>query len=277
MKLPTIFRGRCRNDTVGLEADFEIVFKTNTQGAVGGQINISEPLAGTAVFSGIIEGSKICVASGGPEDRIRIAWSGIFVDNKISGGYVAYDERLLLKLAGINNVHRGSWACEQLTEISRNQSNDIESGPMPPPLPRNDRVAALSKIIAVLGGFRCKEMFVAPTIPSTKLNNALKQYAGNISADDALLLYDNTVFGSAKEGFILAPTKIVWLNSGGVPQSCEYSRIGEIATIPSSSIFKLAHVTFDNNFIEVNGASVIERNQLAALMALVLKGLKDLQ
>jgi hypothetical protein len=41
------------------------------------------------------------------------------------------------------------------------------------------------------------------TIPPKKFKNAIKSYAAEADGETALLQYDNTGFGSAKEGFVL--------------------------------------------------------------------------
>jgi hypothetical protein len=45
-------------------------------------------------------------------------------------------------------------------------------------------------------------------IPEKKLGNALKAYGGNVEKDRAVYLYDDTFFGSAKEGFLITDSSI---------------------------------------------------------------------
>jgi Flp pilus assembly protein TadD len=47
-------------------------------------------------------------------------------------------------------------------------------------------------------------LYVAPGIPKKKLDNAKEAYASKVKEANIIALYDNTLFGSAKEGFILA-------------------------------------------------------------------------
>ncbi|QIW15084.1 hypothetical protein A4G20_01290 [Pasteurellaceae bacterium RH1A] len=51
--------------------------------------------------------------------------------------------------------------------------------------------------------FENSSIYVYPNIPEKKLFNAIKTYAENIKPEDVVLLLDNTVFGSAKEGLII--------------------------------------------------------------------------
>ncbi|MDR2199567.1 MAG: zinc ribbon domain-containing protein [Deltaproteobacteria bacterium] len=48
-----------------------------------------------------------------------------------------------------------------------------------------------------------EEVYVFPTIPAQKLNNVIQTYAGDTHPAEVLLLVDDTVFGSAKDGAIL--------------------------------------------------------------------------
>jgi len=47
------------------------------------------------------------------------------------------------------------------------------------------------------------DLHMAPAIPEKKLKNAIDAYAKTVDAERVLFLYDDTVFGSAKEGFLI--------------------------------------------------------------------------
>lgn len=51
-------------------------------------------------------------------------------------------------------------------------------------------------------------VFIYPNIPSKKLTNAIKSYAGDIMPDDVMVLLDDTLFGSASEGLIATKDKL---------------------------------------------------------------------
>lgn len=53
-----------------------------------------------------------------------------------------------------------------------------------------------------------KNVFVAPDIPEKKLNNVAKVYNLDESLNAVLAIYDNTVFGSAKDGIIFTGEKL---------------------------------------------------------------------
>jgi len=58
----------------------------------------------------------------------------------------------------------------------------------------------------------CSEntLHVAPDIPAKKLANAMAKYMPNVRETDVLLLYDNTVWGGAKDGMSLTSDTLYW-------------------------------------------------------------------
>jgi hypothetical protein len=86
---------------------------------------------------------------------------------------------------------------------------------------------ALEEIQKGLEGFTDKYLFVG-TIPSKKLKNAISTYATQVSPEDVLLLYDNTVFGSAKDGLSLTADAVYWRNDSGEPDRLPYAEIRKV-------------------------------------------------
>ena len=86
----------------------------------------------------------------------------------------------------------------------------------------------LEEIQKSLEGFTDKSLFVG-TIPPKKLHNAIKTYATKVAPEDVLLLYDDTVFGSAKDGFLLTAEGAYWRNDGGdEPERLRYAEIRKV-------------------------------------------------
>ena len=54
-----------------------------------------------------------------------------------------------------------------------------------------------------------KDIYIVPDIPEKKLNNALKSYGNDISYESVLALYDDTLFGSASDGFLFTGKKML--------------------------------------------------------------------
>ena len=59
---------------------------------------------------------------------------------------------------------------------------------------------------------------------SKKVKNAIKAYASNVKESEVIALYDDTVFGSAKEGFIMTTDRII-VRYSATTSNCMYSEI----------------------------------------------------
>lgn len=93
----------------------------------------------------------------------------------------------------------------------------------------NDSSNLLGEIQKTLDGFTDKCLFVGELIPAEKVSNAIKAYADQLSPKDVLLLYDNTVFGGAKQGLLLTADAVYWRNFMGTePGKTRYAEIQEV-------------------------------------------------
>jgi hypothetical protein len=81
-------------------------------------------------------------------------------------------------------------------------------------------IVTVNSISTLLKGFTHERVFVGDTIPLKKLDNAIKKYAPNVSPKNVYLLYDNTIFGSAKEGVLLTNDGVYWRGNGGIGHRC---------------------------------------------------------
>lgn len=70
-----------------------------------------------------------------------------------------------------------------------------------------------------------KGVFVKGNIPEKKLINAIQAYANGVSQENVLLLLDDTVFGSAKEGLLMTTDAIYGHQLGLKPVKVNYSNI----------------------------------------------------
>ena len=86
---------------------------------------------------------------------------------------------------------------------------------------------SLEEIQKSLEGFTDKYLFVG-TIPPRKVNNAIATYATQVSPEDVLLLYDSTVFGSAKDGLLLTAEAVYWRDGNGEPDRLRYTEIRKV-------------------------------------------------
>lgn len=52
-----------------------------------------------------------------------------------------------------------------------------------------------------------KNIFISPEIPEKKLNNAIKSFGCKDNHKAILAIYDNTIFGNAKDGIVFTGEK----------------------------------------------------------------------
>lgn len=81
-----------------------------------------------------------------------------------------------------------------------------------------------------------KNIFVAPGIPEKKLNNVAKAFnvADNLNA--VLAIYDNTVFGSAKDGIVFTGEKLVVKETFESPYDVFYNNIEAVEYIEDVTV-----------------------------------------
>jgi TIR domain-containing protein len=91
----------------------------------------------------------------------------------------------------------------------------------------------LEEIQKSLEGFTDNSVFVG-TVPSKKLKNAIATYASQVSPEDVLLLYDNTTFGSAKDGLLLTSDAVYWRNNDGERDQLHYAEIRKVDVLKYS-------------------------------------------
>ncbi|MBO6576622.1 MAG: hypothetical protein JJ896_13420 [Rhodothermales bacterium] len=69
-------------------------------------------------------------------------------------------------------------------------------------------------------------LYVAPHIPTDKLDNAIKDYAPDVQIPEVLALYDGTLLGSAKDGVVFCKERLVFQNTDlQAPQEIRYDDI----------------------------------------------------
>jgi hypothetical protein len=85
-----------------------------------------------------------------------------------------------------------------------------------------------------------EQMYYHPAIPSPKLLLAREVHAGHLGAEEMVaVLYDDTVFGSARDGFLITPRRLCWKNLLSTPESAEWE---EIAPAGVAAIGSTVHV-----------------------------------
>lgn len=103
-----------------------------------------------------------------------------------------------------------------------------------------------------------EQVYYHPAIPHLKLRNARAVHAAHLAADEPVaVLYDDTVFGSAKDGFLVTPRRLCWKNVVSEAMSIEWRLIAPEA------------VSAGGNLVHVLGGTVqlTARADLAAPVA----------
>lgn len=81
-----------------------------------------------------------------------------------------------------------------------------------------------------------KNVFVAPGIPEKKLNNVAKAFNVVDNLNTVLAIYDNTVFGSAKDGIVFTGEKLVIKEAFESPYDLFYSNIEAVEYIEDVTV-----------------------------------------
>jgi hypothetical protein len=84
-----------------------------------------------------------------------------------------------------------------------------------------------------------KRIYTAPNFPARKLSNVLKTYAEGVSVHDVLMLFDNTVLGGAKEGFLLTDEALYWNNMQGLFHTLKLTALDHVMCERSATVSEL--------------------------------------
>jgi len=113
-------------------------------------------------------------------------------------------------------------------------------------------------------------LYLRGAIPSDKLANAISAYAPRVSRKDVLLLFDNTVFGGAKDGLLLTCDAVYWHNISSKPGKISYTDIQNADFRESTGIFTAAKIAINQDQIDLNMG---DKNKLAEALANVIRHL----
>ena len=105
-------------------------------------------------------------------------------------------------------------------------------------------------ILHISKGIHNEKLFFFEQIPSDKLENARESYASFTSEEDVILLYDDTVFGSAKDGFLLTSRRLYQKNMTELSRAVKLSNIEDI-TIKHRMLSSLMSVHSDEGIINI--------------------------
>jgi|GEM_PF-2058125 len=86
-------------------------------------------------------------------------------------------------------------------------------------------------VMEVLAGFSDSRLFLAPSIPDDKLQKAVSAYGCGISPTSVLLLYDDTIWGGAREGVMLTTDSVCLHNIGEDPVRIRYADVKTVSHV----------------------------------------------
>jgi len=154
-------------------------------------------------------------------DQNSIQLCEIVFDNLRQQGYSGNSESNMRHVSGLSA--RGSAVATKYGECSNpDTSEGKQLLELPPPQPsvaqlpqtlpeqhtHSNRTAMMEILHKNFGGMT-NRFYFAPNIPTRKLSNTRTQYAFFLRpGDEILLLYDATVFGGAREGFVITDSGI---------------------------------------------------------------------
>lgn len=106
------------------------------------------------------------------------------------------------------------------------------------------------------------DLYLHPSIPAAKLAHASEVHAAHLSAEEVVaVLFDDTVFGSAEEGFLFTNQRLCWKNLSTDPKQLKYRDIAL-----DSITARESHVGVMDGALELTG-----RNELVGPVARLIR------
>lgn len=88
---------------------------------------------------------------------------------------------------------------------------------------------ALAEYLRSRNFFDCNRIHISPNIPLKKINNALDTFKLNFPAEEIIVMLDNTMMGSGKDGVLICNQGIVVRDSFDDPRFYPFSALNNIA------------------------------------------------
>ena len=119
-------------------------------------------------------------------------------------------------------------------------------------------------------------LFMFEHIPSNRLNNAIKSYASIIGSDETVIfLFDDTIFGSAKDGFMLTTKRLYYKNMAEAGDSVDISDILNM-TLKRSMLSPAIIVNTDLGDLVISIIKASDQNVLFSIIDQTVRFLKNL-
>ncbi|HLM02337.1 MAG TPA: toll/interleukin-1 receptor domain-containing protein, partial [Pyrinomonadaceae bacterium] len=128
-----------------------------------------------------------------------------------------------------------------------------------------------SVISRIKGDFTDGYLFLKGAIPEGKLNNAIISYARVVKGENVLLLYDNTAFGSAKDGLLITSHAVYWRNN--IFEGGGSALFSQIKTVSFSLGTFSSDINVNGHFIKVGMSN--DHKQLAITLTDIILNLSQ--
>ena len=140
----------------------------------------------------------------------------------------------------------------------------------PPPRAPAGQSWALDIVVQSMNGLTDAPGFFCQNIPEIKLKNAIDSYAQNVAPKEVLLLYDDTLFGGAKDGLLLTDDAVHWRNLGDSAERVRYCEVKNVKFIYGILVAEIE--INDTKKIHITGP---RKNEIAKAIARMIQRLID--
>lgn len=113
-----------------------------------------------------------------------------------------------------------------------------------------------------IGAISTKNITVAPNIPEKKINNSVKSFGYSGSVGNVIALYDNTLFGSGKDGLLFTGEQVIYRASFSDPISIQYADIASAEYVETVSGEKKDKITVSVLVAKKDGSKVAIENMM---------------
>lgn len=107
-----------------------------------------------------------------------------------------------------------------------------------------------------------KNMSVAPNIPEKKINNGVKSFGYSGSVNNVIGLFDNTLFGSGKDGLLFTGEQVIYRASFSDPINIRYAEIVSAEFVETVSGEKKDKVTQTVRIVKTDDSKIVIENLL---------------
>ena len=124
-------------------------------------------------------------------------------------------------------------------------------------------------------------LYIHVDIPSKKLNNAISSYAPSVSSERVRFLYDDTIFGSGKEGFLVTDSAL-YVHTGSARNEIRFNEIDswkhieeEVVNEDEIEIVKYLEINQTNALLKISHETrLLKWGELDSLLNLI-QSLRD--